>query len=158
MKLFEVFDSTAKLGSSKFYGDYMSQYFSVNKKLYRVAGQLSNNTRKIWDVDFVQLVMIPDKPGELEDRYDMTGSGDEFVVVSTVYNILVNFFLERMKENEVGTIQFCASIEDRSRVRLYDRMVNKLAKQFGFVVESEVDSTYNEKEYRLKNPDFIIGG
>jgi len=66
-----------------------------------------------------------------ERNYDITGSGNEFKVFSTVINT-VRIFLDEYKNNPYGgqvrKIMFTAEKSKPSRVKLYNRLVKTLSK------------------------------
>lgn len=65
-----------------------------------------------------------------ERNYDITGSGNEFKVFSTVINT-VRIFLNEYK-GELKSIIFTAEKSKPSRVRLYNRLVKTLSKSNNF--------------------------
>lgn len=95
------------------------------------------------DVD-VHFAMVDEENGE--NVHHATNGGDEFVVFGTVLAIIKDY----IQANSITTISFSAETVEPSRIKLYDRMVQKFSQ--GWTVKTEILHNFC-KIYTLTRPD-----
>lgn len=124
----EVFDKTypfKKVGSYPFEVNY--RFTSENGQIYDV--DFANiNDHKLWEVEFYikgkdDNILDPRNP--LLYSQDITGTGNEFKIFSTVIQIAKDFFKDY--NEKVNAISFTA--KESSRRKLYRHMVKKLSSE-----------------------------
>jgi len=77
-----------------------------------------------------------------ESVQSVTNTGDAKKVINTVYKSVINSVANN---NNINTISFSSEFSEKSRVKLYNSLANKLSKDLGWELEvfETVDSTGN---------------
>ncbi len=155
MKIFELFDKPkADVESRPFKG---SEEFGVSKTIDgRVI--VFKATKEVVAKSFAMIHGLTDQAEWIvqftdntvgDSTYDKTGKGNEFKVFQFVMDGLRTF----IKEYDPEFISFESKIREPSRVKLYDRMVKRLASDYNVVrKDGAFNSPHNgnsSKEYRL---------
>ncbi len=137
MKLQELFNTSVEIFWKKNSRNLWIATFSINDKSYEFSA-VNDETDDDWNVEFY-----------LENSHtiknDVTGTGDELVVFSTVLKILDKF----IKDKDYPNIEFSA--KEPSRKKLYDRMIRTLSSKYGYRLDKTFD--YGIKRYRLTSGD-----
>lgn len=113
MQLKELFDRRSDWYWSKNLEDYKTATFPVGDKIYDVT--FEEDREGEWWVEFGLK-----KEGAHKKKFDVTGSGDELLVFTTVLGVIEEF-IQRLKPTELS---FNAA--EPSRQKLYKRMVQRL--------------------------------
>lgn len=142
MKLTELFDKPAAItGGGDLYGGN-TVTFDVGNVKYEVL--FANFGGGDWEVSFDAEVA----PGERTDQ--VTGTGNEFTVFSTV-NKIVQQFLSTNRDR-VRNFSFTSDLE--SRTRLYKRLAASWAKQFDLSLTMGKTAFGHSDEFVMANPHY----
>lgn len=134
----ETFDSSYKLYHSILHDppyEYSYQFTTVDKNSYRnINDEVKTYVIKFqYDGDGIFIFEFYKEP----DRYDLTGTGDEFKILSTIIKS-IKLFYDEVRNDEINDgielkeITFSADKTERSRIKLYDRLLKTLAKEKDF--------------------------
>jgi len=94
-------------------------------------------------------------------NYDLTGTGDEFRVFATVAAIIRDW----VRRNRPSVLTFSADKSDGNRVRLYQRLINRLIQNSGYVDVSRNADVITDSGarfatqtilYKLNTPDHSV--
>jgi hypothetical protein len=121
MKIFELFNNTLPYKWIDSEENYGSAEFTVGEYRYGVVFEkieAEYHLPERWTISFVQI--STDKRGYESTSIDMTGTGHEFEVMSTVRAITVDWF----KTHLANCIEFTAN--NRRRQSLYARMFKQI--------------------------------
>lgn len=88
---------------------------------------------------------------DIENPIAITGTGSSHLVFSAVGNIFKNF-VERHK-GDINKIEFTSSLKDRSRSKLYDKLVRHPWMKKNFVVDTRSSGDVKFYVLKLKNDD-----
>lgn len=113
--------------------------FNIGELSYRVIFEQDDEIKSKWEVVFI----LSNRPKDTS-MYELTGTGNAFVVFSTVKHIIVDFVSQH---HHISTIGFSA--QESSRKRFYDRWASDIATLIGWnlkVIDRGV------RKYYLKNP------
>lgn len=94
--------------------------FSINDLKYAVVIGQDEENSVVWDVTF----FLINRPDNIKNIYDLTGTGNAFLVLSTVVDILKEF----VTKNKDAVYKIIFTAKEPSRQRVYDRMVRILSK------------------------------
>lgn len=103
------------------FDDLWKAVFIINDSQYEVIFAPDEESPSMWEVVFLKT----NRPEGL-GLYDLTGTGNAFVLFSTVTNIVVDF---AEKNQQVRVITFTA--KESSRQRFYDRWAKQIANALG---------------------------
>jgi hypothetical protein len=103
------------------YKDQWTAYFEINSIQYHVVIGQDDEITTMWDMVFTT-VNLPISKG----MFDLTGTGNAFIVFSTVKQVIGNFI---NKNPQVQTLVFTAQGE--SRKKFYDRWSKQIAQSIG---------------------------
>ena len=92
-------------------------------KVYKATIEGKELDVRIWDTGDDWQVMF-----KVDDQVDVTGTGDEFTIFATVFDILDDF----INQESPKVIEFEALKSDQSRIKLYDRFVKRFASRRGY--------------------------
>ena len=81
--------------------------------------------------------------GEVEQRYDATGTGDEIRVFATVVAVAIEF----MEQPDVRKLTFSGAAIVRSRISLYTALAKRYASKYGLDLRMYYDG--GDKVYEL---------
>lgn len=140
MKLTELFDSPIEPSRQRSSGEQHVTNFTIGDIHYEIL------ISSIHDNEY-EVMFDAEINGQKEDN--ATGTGNEIAVFSTVHAAVVKFLQANI--TEVKTLVFTSDID--SRTKLYQRIAAKWAKQFGLIVQSQVDM-WGDHEFTLVNPNF----
>lgn len=148
MRLFELFDQTYPVHLQNIGGEFENVFASTTKlpdgSVLRIIFEMSepDTNGDTWFVGFTR-----------DGSYSNKGQGDQFKVFATVIKAIGEFI--QMKSPYM--LHFTASKMDydigkysdveNSRVKLYDKMLNRYAKKYGYEVDRE--ETPISMQYRL---------
>jgi hypothetical protein len=123
----EVFDKTYPYEVEHDYdGDIVYNFKTSDGKRGRIKCVFNEDEPDNWQIYF-----------DINNRMDITGEGDAFVIFSTVISAIKHF----IKEADPESIKFAAmkgEINPNSRSDLYTRMVSKMATGLGYTFRKEV--------------------
>ena len=169
MNLIELFDNVAPYDISTYDGGIAGE-FSIGDDKYTVVFSLAypvsrqgkaayddlpdmsirDSLKQLpsYDVSF----FVGDRPDE---EYDITGGGNEYVVFATILGIMGDVI------QTTHPVELHFSSYDKSRTKLYNRMINVLSSKYGYV-SVRVDSTstpgwenYGWTKYALVRKDLV---
>ena len=114
--------------------------------LYIRFGKISDQlySRDQWEIEFYR-----------SDRQDITGEGDAQKIFATVLKAIHEF----VRKKEPDSIEFSTNKEAdlrSSRTRLYDRLVDRYARDLGYTLQKQEDSSYTT--YRLNRKQGVVEG
>ena len=124
---------------SKFSPDYINEMFDRPAR-WRIIEDTPSTKKYTASVNGKSLVVIIERFGSLweinftvEGKLDVTGTGDEVLVFSTVLDIIKDFIYSETPQK----IEFHSELEKGnnykdSRTKLYNRLVKKFANQYGY--------------------------
>lgn len=116
MILLELFKKVADWKWSNRTSLYKTVVFSINDMNYKV-NIMSPEGNGIWDVEFEFVTDVK----SYKASYGLNGMGNSTLVMSTVTDILKNFYQSYSKDIEAFTF----SAEEESRKTLYSRMFKR---------------------------------
>ena len=131
--IFEVFNKTLpwEWDESETSDHHMTAYFKIDDAEYNVEFESSMEDQ--WGFDFGRSV------GNSAPVSDITGTGNQYAVFSTVIAIVKDF----IRQVDPNQIVFSAARKEPSRVKLYDRMVKMFPKdQYDINVSDVVDGSH----------------
>ncbi len=121
MKLFELFNNNTPYKWTDVEENYGNAEFTIGKYKYGIIFEKIEQEYHLperWTISFVQI--STDKRGYESTSIDMTGTGHEFEVMSTVRAIALEWF----KNHPTTCIEFTANT--RRRQSLYSRMIKQI--------------------------------
>jgi len=137
MKLTEIFNKPAPIKWGK-KGETITGDFTVGEEDYVIYFSPASYG-DIWGIEFAQKVA-----GKKRDKLDLTGTGKEFQVFSTVINGIKDW----IKKKKPGVIEFDAAGE--SRKKLYTRLVKTLIKSIPYKIDIKDYGRGSFGAYRLE--------
>jgi len=121
---------------------YMTTSFNVDGNNYNVTFYPT-------DLDDANFELEFDLVTEAGVTQEMTGTGSQFKVLSTVYNGLLDVVKQKPG---IETIGFSALTKDKSRVRVYTVLMDKLSKQLGWKNNIYEYSSGSQIDFELAKP------
>lgn len=126
MLIVEVMNSVAPYTMA----DKFTANFSIQDKQYVVTFDPPSEEEDPSEPVFISFDMTSATSGH-QGELNMTNTGDEFLVFGTVMAIIQEY----MKRYSPNAVTFSAEAKEPSRIKLYDRMVKRMAN--GWVVQTE---------------------
>ena len=132
----ELFDKPVPYSLNS-YGD---AEFHIGDNVYKVEFVHHDAADIRGKTEPVDLVIFYDKEGTIE----MTGNRNEFVVFSTVAKIILQY----IQKNKPLNFSFAASMHEKSRMKLYDKLAAILEKKIPYSLE--IYNEYNDRNYLFR--------
>lgn len=125
--------------------------FTVGQQNYRFYASNSPDDPEEWEIEFAATSKYSNGPSKdkLKYDYDLNGAGSGALVMSTVVSIMREFLKEY--KHKISSIQFSA--KEKSRQKLYTRMLQRLLPSWTF--SRSIDSLSGSEKYLLTKPSDI---
>jgi hypothetical protein len=123
----ELFDKVAPLKYECADGYLVTATFEIDEENYEVYA-------RYWAYDKSWEVAFTDSKGE----YNLTGNGQQYEVFGTVKAFLQDF----IRMNEPRKFRFSSKLSEASRLKLYARLSQQIARAFNYKLEKPVKGQY----------------
>ena len=136
-ELFESLDSKIEYDVVKSTSTTFKTKLVVNEKTIIFESSLTDDLNNHWEISFYEL-------NGKNITYKQTGKGDELKIFSFIKSSVVEL-IQRYNPN--GII-FTSAKQDKSRSNLYQRMITKYSKQYGYVI-SDIENVTDSDHFTL---------